>query len=549
MQKNGNQQTNTSIEGKLGTGLYIFAIMELVVCFALPFVLQLVHADVYYNGYSHGMLAAALFGITACSSVIRRKITTKPAHPFREETVGAPAKAPVPATTVNRTAPAKKEPVAQRQRITLNDVAGYSSTKAAMAFVVKCLKNKDELSRIGSKIPAGILLYGPPGTGKTLMAQAIAGSAGVPFFTVNASAFINKYVGTGPAAIRDLYEKARAKAPSVVFIDELDAIGGARSGGDNEEYRSTVNALLSELDGVNASSGVLTIAATNRIEDLDQALIRPGRFDRKIAVPLPNMSDRRAILAVHARKKPLGEDVDLDQLASDTEGYSGAALATMLNEAGIIAVSRGSKEIWREDIDKAMFRSATGGEEVITQNENDLRITAWHEAGHALCMKLLCDRNVPRITIIGSTGGTNGITYSTGKQQSNTISKKAMENMIKAVYGGRAAEEILFGNPDDVTASASGDIRQATAMIRDYITTYGMGSGLLNISVLTGNDTPPSEYIEEANALAERLYEETVEFLSKNKKTLEAIAKELLKRRSLSDEELTVVIYESAARR
>lgn len=544
MQNATNQKTDSPLKDKHAAAILVFLIMELFLVTALPALNNAFGLGLRYDGKAAGIYAGFLYITVAANSVIRRHRTSKPLREFVVEPMVAPQPAPAAVTTAAKPAKTEKPVVkpTQAKKVTFKNIAGYETTKESMAFIVQCLKNKNALSKIGSKIPAGILLYGPPGTGKTLMAAAIAGSAGVPMYSVNASAFINRYVGTGPASIRSLYEKARQNMPCVVFIDELDAIGGKRGAGDNEEYRSTINALLSELDGISGSAEILTIAATNRIEDLDPALIRPGRFDRKIAIPLPNKSDRKAILAVHAKNKRLAEDVDLDRLATDTEGYSGAALSTLLNEAGIYAVARGSDIICNVDIDKAMFRSTTGGEEVVSNNKNYLRITAWHEAGHAICMKLLCDRNVSRITIIGSTGGTNGITCSTNKEAKGTVTKKAMENLIKAVYGGRAAEEVLFGNADDITASASGDIRQATAMIRDYITTYGMGSGLLNISVFTGENGTPTEYIEEANALAERLYRETVDFLTENKDLLERVANELLKKKTLGDEELTELV-------
>ncbi len=546
---NQEQKTLLPLKSKGRLAIGVFVVMEAFILFGLPAIFR--RFGWGFDAKPFGLYAGFLYGIAASMSVIRKHRTSKPTTAFIESAIGQGASTQTPAAAKaqaqKRPAGQPVAPSAQTKKVTLNDIAGYKTTKESMAFLVECLKNRSALLKIGSTIPSGVLLYGPPGTGKTMMAAAIAGSAGVPFYSVNASSFINKYVGTGPAAIRSLYASARKTAPSVVFIDELDAIGGKRSVSDNDEYRSTLNALLSELDGLSESSGVLTIAATNRIDDLDSALVRPGRFDRKVAVPLPNEEDRLAILKIHSKNRPLDADVDLRRLAADTGGSSGAALATLMNEAGIYAVSRGSSVICREDIDKALFRSVTGGEETAEQGKAEQRLTAWHEAGHALCMKLLCDRNVTRLTIVGSTGGTNGITCSTEKQPRTTVSKKAMENLIKAVYGGRAAEEIFFGNTDDITASASGDIRQATSMIREYLASYGLGSGLLNLSLLTPDGKAPDSYIEEANALAERLYRETVAFLFENKHVLEKLANELVRRKTMVDEEISAVIYAAKA--
>ena len=434
--------------------------------------------------------------------------------------------------------------------VTFEDIAGYSVTKQSLAFVVRCIRDTDMLQKAGAKIPKGILLYGPPGTGKTLMAAAIAGSAGVPFYSVNAASFINTYVGTGPAAIRRLYAEARENAPCVVFIDELDAVGRKRSNGDNAEYRNTTNALLSELDGIGSGTGVLTIAATNAYDALDEALTRSGRFDRKIKVPMPNLSDREQILRLLCRNKRLSQDVDLCTLAEETEGMSGADLDTLLNESAIEAVVHNRIVISRQDIERILFRMLTNGEENGVTDGRDAHIAAWHEAGHAVCMRLLGKRKVHSLTIHRFTTGLGGATLSSGVGGA-FVSKQEVEYAIMGLYAGKAAEELLLGGRDEVTSAAADDIRQATLLIREYQALFCLGeqTGLLNMAAFPDCDKAVSEaYLEEASALADRLYADTVAFLSKHQRALAMIAAALEKRGSLRGEEIDRLIADAEPR-
>lgn len=531
-------------------------VLVLMVRYAFPAFFDLVFPDrwVFFESSSVELEALACYAMILFPFLLLTSTSKEPQKKVAVSAAKGVLNSPAPYKAENQSTKIKPEEKTQKKetkkaskvRITFDDIAGYKTTKESMEFIVQCMKNRSAIEQVGSKLPSGVILYGPPGTGKTLMAKAIAGTIGVPFFSINASSFINTYVGTGPAAVRDLFKAAREKAPSVVFIDEIDAIGGVRSGEENREYRSTLNALLSELDGFHDGEGVLTIAATNRLEDLDSALVRPGRFDRKIAIPLPNLDDRFEILKLHAKSKKLSESVDLYDLARETTGYSGAELATILNEAGIIAAANGKKFIEKEDIDKAIFHSETGGEEVVCENKKENEIVAWHEAGHALCFKLLCGKAVPRVTITGSTAGTAGTTFWADQEQGgiSNFSKKNIENQIKAVYGGRAAEEIYFGSTDDVTAAASDDIVQATKIIKDYLMRFGMGedAGPINVAALLGKQSGSDSYLEEAKSLAGKLYGETYNFLSENRDLLKEVANQLIKRGSLNNDELDFVI-------
>ena len=299
---------------------------------------------------------------------------------------------------------------------TFDDIAGYAETKKNMEFIVRCLRHPEQLKAVGGKIPNGILLYGPPGTGKTLMARALAGTAGVKFYAANASEFVNIWVGQGATNVRALYAEAKKNAPSIVFIDEIDALGGARSPGQHQEYRQTLNALLSEIDGMDKDSGVLTIAATNVLEELDQALIRPGRFDRKIAIPLPNYDDRLAIIRLYAEKRAMTGDVSVEAIARQTVGMSGSSINTLFNEASIRAVMGNRSVITCEDIDMALTQMITNGEISKTVDKDELEMVAYHEAGHALLSRLVAHDPVQKVTIIGNTAGALGITIHGGNE-------------------------------------------------------------------------------------------------------------------------------------
>lgn len=442
----------------------------------------------------------------------------------------------------------KEKVVAKVPDIKFEDIAGYEETKKNMEFLVGFLKDNTKIKEMGARIPKGVVLYGPPGTGKTLMAKAIAGSAGVPFYSMSGSDFVEMYVGLGASRVRSLFAEARKTAPCIVFIDEIDAVGSKRGQGHSEKDQ-TINALLAELDGFNGSEGIVTICATNRIEDLDSALIRPGRFDRQIAVPLPDKDDRLKILQIHSKNKKLAEDIDLENLASMTVGFSGATIESLLNEAAIIAVTEKAEFITSEHIDQAFFKILMKGEkkEHKKENRDDIVLVANHEAGHALAIKLLTKDEIPKVTILGSTSGAGGVTFRTPPEK-GFMSRKEMMNYIKTLYAGRAAEELYFGNRDDITGGASNDIEVATKMIYNYLTTYGMSSsmGLINVdkfkpSGFSLNDAD-EKLLEEAINLSKKLYGEVLEVLSKNKKILDEIANRLISDESLIDSQINEII-------
>lgn len=446
----------------------------------------------------------------------------------------------------------KEKRLVETPKVTFDDIAGYEETKKNMEFLVEFLKDDSKIKKIGARIPKGVVLYGPPGTGKTLLAKAIAGTAGVPFFNATGSDFVEMYVGLGASRIRSLFADAKKAAPCIVFIDEIDAVGGKRGQGHSEKDQ-TINALLAELDGFSGSEGIVTICATNRIEELDSALIRPGRFDRQIAIPLPDKKDRYKILEVHAKGKKLDETVDFDNLANITVGFSGASLESLLNEAAIIAVSENSESISASNIDQAFFKIVMKGEkkEHDKNNNKDIEIAAHHEAGHALAIKLLTDDEVPKVTIIGSTSGAGGVTFRTPTEK-GFLSKSDMENFIKTLYAGRAAEKIYFGNDEDITIGASNDIQQATRIIRQYLTLYGMSNkmGLINIDEFRGENEIQTGAIgtdtllQEATELSKRLFNDVFDLLQKNKKLLMVISSTLIEKESLTDFDLTNIIKE-----
>lgn len=435
----------------------------------------------------------------------------------------------------------------ENNEITFDDIAGYESTKESMQFIVDCLTKREVLDEVGAKLPAGILFYGPPGTGKTLFATAISNMAHVNIFPVNASNFVEKYVGVGAKHVRELYSTARKHAPCIVFIDELDAVGSQRTGEMNDERRQTLNALLVELNGSHNNSGVLTIAATNDIECLDKALLRPGRFDRKIAIPLPDKKDREAIIKLHFSKKKVDESVDFDALAMLTEGMSGSTIATIANEAAIHAVSKGRTIINSEDIDNAVFLILMNGEKKELLDEDDLKIVAYHEAGHALITKLLTDDIIPQVTIIGSTSGAGGVTFRHSSKEKAFTSKRDAEHYLMTLFGGRAAEEYYFKNDYDITNGASSDLKKASGYIREYLTTYGMSSdSILNVSAFSGatqnRGANVDSLLNEAKAFANEMYQKTLTIIESNSDKLEAIATALIKKKSLSDNELNSII-------
>lgn len=439
------------------------------------------------------------------------------------------------------------EVVKEVPKVTFDDVAGATELKKDLSHVIEFLKDSSSFKELGAKMPKGIIFYGPPGTGKTLMAKAVAGTAGVPFFSVSGSDFIEMYVGLGAKRVRSLFQKAKEAAPCIVFIDEIDAVGGTRSGAtSHSENNQTINALLNELDGFNGSEGIFVIAATNRIEDLDAALIRPGRFDKQLAVPLPEKDDRLSILRVHAKNKKFSDDIRWEELAATTVGFSGAAIASMLNEAAFIAASKKAHCITMEDIDRAMYKILMKGdqkENQSTRNKKELETCAYHETGHVIATRLYTTDRIPKVTIISSTSGAGGVTFRT-PEETGLVSKSYLEGIVKMMYAGRAAEEIYFGNTDMITTGASSDIKQATEVIKNYLGVYGMSDtyGLINLSAF--NTLNQEEMIAKSSEIAKRLYAEVLADITKNKELLDRFAQELLIKESLNEAEIEALFNE-----
>lgn len=421
------------------------------------------------------------------------------------------------------------------------DIAGNEEAKEDMIFLVNFLKEPKKYIEMGAKLPKGVILFGAPGTGKTLTARAIAGEAGVPFFNVSGSDFIEMYAGLGAKRVRTLFKQAKEAAPCIVFIDEIDALGTNRGEFGHSEKDQTINALLSEMDGFSTNDGVIVMAATNRMEDLDTALIRPGRFDRHIAIELPEYKDRLSILELHAKNKKLGPDVNLEALSKLTIGFSGAALEALLNEATINAVNRGSKVVENTDIDESHFKMLVKGNKKKTSDrtEFDTKLVAYHEAGHALLSKLLTDDDVPKVTIIPSTSGVGGATFSVPKKMS-LLSKEDILNEVTVLYGGRAAEEIINGR-DKITTGASNDIERATEYIRGYFSQFGMSEkyGLIKLDSIDKD----ARILEDAVEMSKAIYEKALKTLRDNKEKLDAIAGELILRETIIEEDLDRIIF------
>lgn len=520
------------------------------------------------EGRSHLTVLGLVCGVVTflvvpiMAGVSRSKIYMDQARPKKQPaaaprpTQGKPAKQqpkpsnPLPKSNKPVAKPSKQEPKQAEtpeatiqttptggETTTFADIAGYAETKKNMAFVVKCLSDPAKLRAVGAKVPNGILLYGPPGTGKTLMAKAIAGTAGVNFYAANATEFVNVWVGQGAQNVRAIYQEAKQNAPSIVFIDEIDAIGSTRSAGQNQEYRQTLNALLTEMDGMDKDSGVLTIAATNAFDELDPALIRPGRFDRKIAIPLPNLADRKAIIRLYAAKRRLASDVNLDKMARETVGMSGSAIATLFNEASIRAVMDNRSVVTRADFDGALTQMLTNGEVMKSVKKEELRVTAYHEAGHAILSRLVAKDPVQKVSIIGNTSGALGITICGGDDRMMLPVETLRARAIMS-YGGRAAEELVFGK-DCITTGASQDLKDASYYIRAYLDA-GAGQSLLNESTFAGQKIAPDT--TEAKELSTALYQEALQFLAQHRELLDRVAGALLEKETLMEEDLEAIL-------
>ena len=454
----------------------------------------------------------------------------------------------------------------EKNPVRFADVAGADEEKEELQEVVEFLRNPAKFTRLGARIPRGVLLVGPPGTGKTLLAKAVAGEAGVPFYSISGSDFVEMYVGVGASRVRDLFETARKNPASIIFIDEIDAVGrhrGAGLGGGHDEREQTLNQLLVEMDGFGNHEGVIVMAATNRPDILDPALLRPGRFDRQVTVNYPDLQGREDILKVHSRKKPLGEDVDLHKVAQTTVGFTGADLANLLNEAALLAARRGKSLIGMQEIDEATLKVLVGTEKknrVMT--ERDRKNTAYHEAGHAVLAHLIPGLDpVTRISIVPSSKGALGYTLTPPQVDQYSEYKKVLEGQIAMTLGGRIAERLIF---DDYTGGASQDIKQATKIARKMVTVYGMSDEIGTVclagehsddEVFLGRDfNNDKNYSEETAAKIDReikkiidhAYEQAEALLRANIDKLHAIAAYLLKY-EVMDAELFCAIMDDNA--
>jgi len=445
-------------------------------------------------------------------------------------------------------------------QVTFTDVAGIEGAKLELTEVVDFLKNPDRFTAVGAKIPKGVLLVGPPGTGKTLLAKAVAGEAGVPFFSISGSEFVEMFVGVGASRVRDLFEQAKKNAPCIVFIDEIDAVGrqrGAGLGGGNDEREQTLNQLLTEMDGFEGNTGIIIVAATNRPDVLDAALMRPGRFDRQVTVDRPDYAGRLQILNVHARGKTLSKDVDLDKVARRTPGYTGADLANLLNEAAILAARRELTEVSNDEISDAIERVMAGPEKKDrVMSERRKRLVAYHEAGHALVGALMPDYDpVQKISIIprGNAGGLTFFTPSEERMESGLYSRAYLQNQMAVALGGRVAEEIVYGE-DEVTTGASNDLQQVASTARQMITRFGMSDTLGPVALgraqggmFLGRDIaaerdfsedPAATIDQEVSELVDVAYKRATKVLVDNRAVLDELADMLVEQETVDAEEL-----------
>ncbi len=452
------------------------------------------------------------------------------------------------------------------QKIKFVNVAGLHEEKEELEEVVDFLKSPKKYIQVGARIPKGMLLVGPPGTGKTLLAKAVAGEAGVPFFTISGSDFVEMFVGVGASRVRDLFEDAKKHAPCIVFIDEIDAVARRRGtglGGGHDEREQTLNQLLVEMDGFGVNEGIIVMAATNRVDILDPAILRPGRFDRKVMVGRPDVRGRREILDVHAKGKPLGDDVDLDQIAQTTAGFTGADLENLLNEAAILAAKEGRVYLKQQDIQRSFVKVGIGAEKrskVVSEKEK--KITAYHEAGHAILFHVLPDVGpVYSVSIIPTGAGAAGYTMPLPEKDEMFNTRGKMLQEITVSLGGRVAEEMIF---DDITTGASQDIKQATALAKSMVTKFGMSEklGLINYDsdneeVFVGRDfgTPVRGYGEEVagtidkevKRIIDECYAKAKAIIGEHQYVLDACAELLLEKEKITGEEFGALFYEKGS--
>jgi len=453
--------------------------------------------------------------------------------------------------------------------VNFEDVAGCDGAKLELEEVVDFLKQPELYSKNGCQIPRGVILDGPPGTGKTLLAKAVAGEAGVPFISISGSEFVEMFVGVGASRVRDIFSQAKKNAPCIIFIDEIDAVGrqrGSGAGGGNDEREQTINQILVEMDGFDGNPGIITIAATNRVDVLDAALLRPGRFDRKVTVGLPDYKGRTRILGVHARGKPLEPDVDLEAIGRRTPGFSGAQLESLMNEAAISAARKQKSTVGWEEIDGAVDRimvglEKKGGTMTLSAKQNEL--VAYHEAGHAICGALIPDYDqVQKITIIPRSNGAGGLTFfspSESRLESGMYSKQYLESQLAVALGGRLAEELIFGE-DFVTTGASNDIQQVASIASSMVKECGMSDIIGRVSIAQQGQGPPygppspfgPKIKGQADAEIERLvnnsYMTAKNILSTNMSLLEHLARTLVEQEVVSAEEFQFMLVEFNAK-
>jgi cell division protease FtsH len=449
--------------------------------------------------------------------------------------------------SMGKAKPRQYEPT--KEHVSFDDVAGIDEAEDELAEVVDFLRNPGKYRKLGARIPRGVLLTGAPGTGKTLLARAVAGEAGVPFFSMSASEFVEMIVGVGASRVRDLFAQAKSAAPSIIFVDEIDAIGRSRgtsvagSSGANDEREQTLNQILTEMDGFDASTGVVVLAATNRADVLDPALLRPGRFDRRVTVQAPDKDGRKQILRVHTRSIPLADDVDFDALAAATVGMVGADLANVANEGALLAARRGHERVDMKDLSDALEKIVLGAERKVVLSEADRRRTAYHEAGHAIAGMLTPGADpVRRISIIPR-GASLGVTYSMPESDRSNYDKQYVRARIRVAVGGRAAEEVVFGNE---TTGAESDIRQATQLARNMVGRWGMSDTIGFVSVLPQDGESwwsadqPSEHTrrlmdDEIRQIIDDAHADVTQLLADNRARLDGLAEALMREETLDE--------------
>ncbi|MBC7844717.1 MAG: ATP-dependent zinc metalloprotease FtsH, partial [Gemmatimonadaceae bacterium] len=446
-------------------------------------------------------------------------------------------------------------------KVTFADVAGADEAKVELQEIIEFLKDPQKFTKLGGRLPKGALLVGPPGTGKTLLARAVAGEAGRPFFSMSGSDFVEMFVGVGASRVRDLFEQGKASAPCIIFIDEIDAVGrhrGSGMGGGHDEREQTLNQLLVEMDGFESNEGVILIAATNRPDVLDPALLRPGRFDRQIVVDAPDLRGREGILRVHIRNKPIADDVDVTSLAKGTPGMAGADLANLVNEGALLAARRGHDKIYMVDLEEAKDKVQLGAErKSLVMREEERRLTAYHEAGHAVCaIKIKGNDPLHKVTIVPR-GRALGVAFTLPEDDRVSVTREQIEARLVMAYGGRTAEELIFGR-DHVTTGASSDIQQATGIARRYVSQWGLSDAVGPILVgdneqemFLGRELTSRREVSEKTAqlvdaevsrVIKEAYNRARTALEENIDLLHSLAKNLLERETLTREDIGMLL-------